>query len=201
MIALFVLLLLIAIVASSDWITGLVYFINTIYAILSKLVIFPLLIVSNLSTLFTGVLTSLVDIVEDTYEVVFIGLFTVNDALNHLSQSEYSATYGIFLAQIWLMFIPFPVVIWVLREKNRSWLWSIFTLWTLSWIPLTLKNKRGEIVPDKYIEIAGIKVLNEDSDKGITESDSGQSQTSAVRHSDGCSGTRIHLNKTGDTSD
>jgi hypothetical protein len=56
---------------------------------------------------------------------------------------------GKIAAYVWMMLTPFVVDIWLLRHKNRSWAWSLFTLWALSWIPLLLKNKSGEVRPAK----------------------------------------------------
>ena len=89
-------------------------------------------------------------------------------------------TAGSVGAYIWLMLTPFVVNIWMLRQKNRSWAWSLFGLWTLCWVPLLIGNKN----PNRIIK------------KSIF--DSAQSQTSVVHHSDDYNETHIHSDKTGD---
>ena len=42
---------------------------------------------------------------------------------------------------MWIFVTPFPINIWILRQKGRDWRWSLLTLWTLCWIPLVLRNK------------------------------------------------------------
>ena len=76
---------------------------------------------------------------------------------------------------IWAFVASFPIDIWVFRQKNRSWVWSLLILLGLYWLPLVFTKKKKPI-----------------------ESAPTQSQTSAVHHSDGCSETHTHSDKTGD---
>jgi hypothetical protein len=88
-------------------------------------------------------------------------------------------TAGSIGAYMWLMLTPFPVNLWILHQKKRSWAWSLFTLWTLCWFPLVIGNKN----PDRII-------------KKSTLFDSTPSQTPESGHSDGYNETHAHSDKT-----
>lgn len=172
--SLFILLLIATVVGG---IIGFAYFVRTMWSILSALPIFPISVAIDLDKVFTGQLKSLMDLVLDISKVFIIGLSTAVNEMQLAGQGQYSAAIGSALAQLWLMITPFPIAIWVLKQKNRSWAWSLFTLWTLSWVPLVLSNK------------AIVKP---------TVSDSAQPQTSESHQGDGCNETHTHSDKVGD---
>jgi hypothetical protein len=91
--------------------------------------------------------------------------------------------------------LPFPINLWVLYQKNRSWAWALLALAPLCWIPLALKNKSGEenASPEKYIKIAkGIRIVKEGK---ATKPETVQSQTSESGHFGDYNKTPTHSDK------
>lgn len=46
---------------------------------------------------------------------------------------------------MWMTVIPFPINLWMLKQKGRSWAWAIFTFWALGWFPLLVGNKNDSL--------------------------------------------------------
>jgi hypothetical protein len=86
-----------------------------------------------------------------TWLFYMIVSFFVVVLIFYLIMPTNSSGIGTVATYIWLMLTPFPVNIWMLRQKNRSWAWSLFGLWILCWIPLLIGNKNPNRIIKKSI--------------------------------------------------
>jgi len=55
--------------------------------------------------------------------------FFIDMSIMYLLIPTNPSAIGNIAAYVWLMLTPFPVNIWMLRQKHRNWAWSLFGLW------------------------------------------------------------------------
>src|SRR5574343_2024274 len=88
--------------------------------------------------------------------------FFVDIAIMYLLMPNNPSAVGSITAYLWLMITPFPINIWMLRQKHRNWAWSLFGLWTFCWFPLLIGNRNpNRIIKKSICDSTQIKTVDD----------------------------------------